>query len=242
MWQKYNEARKTYLSRSGLNTETDRINRVNTLLYEILQLANHNLPKQDFLAIINGKHPKTENELKALDLYKAYNFVQSKAESHTPINADLVQQIAAAVMRHTGKEETTTVGRYDTSLGDFRLGEDYAETYPHADFRQIPDLLETLCKTINDKLDRANGIDIIRIAAKSLYEYAYIEPFGQGNLETGLLFMNYIVLYHNEPLIIIPDKKRTELLNALKRDKNHPTPEILEHFLIQEQIKFFDKI
>lgn len=114
-----------------------------------------------------------------------------------------MQAIAAKVMKHTGGGTTTSVGRYDSSLGNFRLGEDYNEVYPLADYRKIPALLTFACRDVNARIDKANGIQALGLAAGFMYEFAHIRPFGAGNLETGLLTMNYIQLYRDEPLLIL---------------------------------------
>ena len=79
-------------------------------------------------------------------------------------------------MKHTGGETTTSVGRYDTSLGDFRLGEDYDELYPLADFRKIPLLLDKLCRTTDVQLTEAGVSENIKIVATTATLYCPLLP------------------------------------------------------------------
>ena len=238
MWQEYNKAKQAYSATHELYDD----HTIATFLYEALRVNKSDLSKEKFLSAFIGKQrPGGTEALQAWDLKNAFLLLQEKAGQRAPFTMELVQQAAAEVMKHTGREITTSVGRYDSSLGDFRLGEDYNETYPLADFRQIPELLDNLCKDTNHKLSNVNGIDVPRLAARFLYDYAYIEPFGEGNLLTGLLLMNYIQLFHNEPLIIIFAASRPDLLNALKRNPQHPSPEILENVIVMEQTAFFKR-
>lgn len=124
-----------------------------SFLYEIFQLADHFLPEEEFQLIIhNNKRPHQTARLQAYDLWQAWLYTKTQASQHQPFSMELVRKINEKVMKHTGKETTTTVGRYDSSLGDFRLGEDYNAVYPIANYTNIPDLLMSLCRQVNVQL------------------------------------------------------------------------------------------
>lgn len=240
MWEELNELRKEFLSSPELNTEIYKNYVVRRFLYETLKLTGNPLPEQDFTEIIvTSKHPHSTEGIKAHDLWHAWQFIAQAAPKHEKIDLTFIQAIAAKVMRHTGKETTTSVGRYDSSLGDFRLGEDYNEVYLLADFRKIPALLGAVCRSLNARIDKVSGIQALRLAAEFMYDFIHIRPFGAGNLETGLLIMNYIQLYRNEPLLILYADERPQFLNALKRGKISQTPEAFEEFIARQQIKFY---
>lgn len=242
MWQEFSDLRKEYLTKTNTGTAAYKNDTMAAFLFEVLHFTDNTLQKQEFTEMLaNGKRPDKENMQKAYDLWQAYLFTEQVASAHEKLTLELVQKIASKVMKHTGKEETTTVGRYDTSLGDFRLGEDYAATYPIADFRKIPELLDILCKNINTRIGKIRGVETVRLAADSMYEMVHIKPFGSGNLETSMLLMNYIQLYHNEPLIIIPADTRPEFLNAIKRSKESSDPEAFENFVVHQEIKLLKR-
>lgn len=239
MWEELSELRKTFLSKPELNTEIYKDFIIHRFLYETLKLTGNDLPRQEFEEMIHsGKRPHKTDMLKAYDLWQAWLYIAKAAGKQEEFNLEFTRSIAARVMKHTGKETTTTVGRYDTSLGDFRLGEDYNEIYPLADYRKIPELLDAACQNVNTHINKVNGIRTLRLAADFAYEYAHIRPFGAGNLATGLLLMNYILLYHNEPLVILFTDDRADLLNALKRGKINQYPQIFESFVAEQQMKF----
>lgn len=240
MWEELSELRKEFLSRPDLNTEIYKNAVIHQFLYETLRLTGNDLPRQEVEEMISsGKRPHTMAALKAYDLWQAWLYIVEVAGKREKTSLEFIQKIAAKVMKHSGEETTTTVGRYDTSLGDFRLGEDYNEVYPLADYRKIPELLEAACRNVNAHINKVSGIRSLRLAADFAYEFAHIRPFGAGNLETGLLAMNYIQLYHNEPLVILFADDRPHLLNALKRGKINQYPQIFESFVAAQQMKFF---
>ena len=65
-----------------------------------------------------------------------------------------------------------------------------------------------------------------------------IHPFGDGNGRTARLLMNYIQLYHNEPLIKIFTEDRVEYIDKLNETEEKENLEIFREFIASQQIKF----
>lgn len=239
MWQELSDLRRSFIEERKLRNEESYRNAIHLFLYEILKLNENRIRKQVFMDMIqNHATPQVPQELKAYDLWKAFLYVQDAATEKKKLNLSLVRNIAARVMKHTGGKTITSVGEYDTSRGDFRLGEDYDEVYPLSDYRKIPEHLTTVCEDVNKRLDKLQGIQTVHLAADFMYEFAHIKPFGEGNLETGLLLMNYLQLYHSEPLIMIFAEDKVLFLQALKRGENNQTPQVFENFIAAQQIKW----
>lgn len=239
MWQDFIRLREAYLEQAITKNEVHREYVRNQFLYEILKLSGNVIPEEEFLTILRtDKRPHHPEGLKAYDVWQAWKLTVEKAARRESFTPELVQQIASKVMKHTGKETTTSIGRYDTSLGDFRLGEDYNAIYPIADYDKIPILLASLCRKVNAKLQEFNVVQLIKTAINYLFEFAHIKPFGSGNIETGVLSMNYLLLYHHQPLLIIFGEDRAKALNAIKSKDMIDTPEEFEKFMLNEQIKF----
>ena len=90
--------------------------------------ADTHLPPTIFENIVStGKPQSTETTRQAYDLWQAWQYCEKQAALRQPLDLSFVRAVSARIMKHTGGETTTSVGRYDTSLGDFRLGEDYDE-------------------------------------------------------------------------------------------------------------------
>ncbi|GKI23125.1 hypothetical protein CE91St19_25270 [Odoribacter laneus] len=238
MWQELSDLRASYRQKREINPDFYENREMLVFLYEVLKLTGTAIQKQTFIDITStGRRPLGRLGTKAYDLWQAYLYVCQNAGTKKELDLSFVQTTAAKVMKHTGGETNTTIGSYDTSLGDFRLGEDYDEIYPLSDFRKIPDRLQALCQDINVRINKVKGVQTIHLAADFMYEFAHIKPFGAGNLEIGLLLMNYIQLYHQEPLIILFAEDRSQLLNALKRGEINQTPAVFENFVASQQIK-----
>ena len=240
MWQEYLRIRENYLKKSASQNEAYREYLRDHFLYEIYQLGGHLLPEEQFQQILHtDRKPAHPDGLRAYDLWQAWKYIQAQAGKHAPFTTTLVREIASKIMKHTGQETTTSIGRYDTSLGDYRLGEDYDVVYPIAEYSQIPDLLAALCRETNVQLQNNGVVPLVRTAIRYLFKFIHIKPFGAGNLETGMLSTNYLLLYHQQPLLIIYGEDRPKALNAIKTTQLNQTPEEFENFMLQEQIKYF---
>lgn len=243
MWQEFIKLREIYLNQTITQNDVHREFVRNLFLYEILKLSGNALPEEKFQDIIRtDKRPHDPEGLRAYDLWEAWKYTREMAEKHKAFDTELIRAIAAKVMKHTGSEITTTIGRYDSSLGDFRLGADYNAIYPIASYDKIPDLLISLCRKINVQLKDNHVVNLVRAAIYFLFEFAHIKPFGGGNIETGILSMNYLLLYHQQQPLILFGEDRPQALNALKSKNMSETPEEFEQFMIQEQIKFFKRM
>lgn len=245
MWQELQRSREEYLEMTKPATKGYGPRLVETLLYEIARLDGMDIKKQDFFNILNDTEisPKISrtNVHRIKDIGSTFLYLVKCARQRKRFSVDFIREVSAMVMKHTGKEETTTVGRYDSSLGDFRLGEEYYEEGILADYTQIPDMLEQLCKETNEKLGQVHDVFTVKLAADFHYRFVHIKPFGAGNITVALLLMNYIQMMFLEPLIMIPGEDKAKYLSALKMLKDAPTPEVFERFVGEELLTFLKK-
>jgi fido (protein-threonine AMPylation protein) len=65
-----------------------------------------------------------------------------------------------------------------------------------------------------------------------------IHPFGDGNGRTSRLLMNYIQLYHNQPLSIVFKDDKAEYIQVLRETRNTEDISSFHKFMIQQHIKF----
>lgn len=245
MWQELCKMRAEYLDKYNIKAQGYPSRLVETLLYEIARLEGITVKKQDFLDVLNEKN--TPERITEWDIYRikdlesAFLYLVRCSKQQKKFSSEFVRDVSALVMKHTGKEETTTVGRYDTSLGDFRLGEELLRGRVLSDYTQIPDMLDKLCKKVNEELDQVHDIMTVKLGARFHYRFLHIKPFGEGNIEVALLLMNYIQMLFNEPLIVIPGEDKAKYLSALKMQKDKPTPEIFEEFVGKELLESLQK-
>ncbi len=131
------------------------------------------------------------------------------------------------------------MGEFDTSKGELRLAQVYAGRKYFPDFRKVPNLLELLCESVNEKIDEVKGMDTLRLAADLHYRFVNIHPFGDGNGRTSRLLTNYIQLYHDEPLVKIFTEDRAIYIDALNETEEKEDLEIFRNFICMQQIKFY---
>ena len=156
------------------------------------------------------------------------------------LSVEFIQEICRLVMKNTGSTTNTISGSFDTSKGDLRLAQVYVDKKYFPDYRKVLKLLEQLCKSVNEKIDTVKGAEIFKLSADVHYNFVNIHPFGDGNGRISRLLMNYIQLYHNEPLIKIFTEDRVEYIDALNETEEKENLEVFRAFIVKQEIKFLN--
>lgn len=179
-----------------------------------------------------------KDHLMIKDHFAAFQFIKEQAKLKRKLSIEFIQEIGGFVMKHTGSFTNTVLGNFDTSKGDLRLAQVYVDKKYFPDYQKVPDLLEQLCKSVNEKIDKVKDTEILKLAADLHYNFVNIHPFGDGNGRTSRLLMNYIQLYHNEPLIKIFTEDRAEYIDALNETEEKENLEIFREFIGKQETKF----
>jgi Fic family protein len=179
-----------------------------------------------------------QDHLMIKDHFAAFQFIQEQAKLKRKLSVEFIQEIAAYVMKNTGSFTNTALGSFDTSKGDLRLAQVYVDKKYFPDLKKVPSLIAQLCTSINQKIDAVKGTEILKLAADIHYNFVNIHPFGDGNGRTARLLMNYIQLYHNEPLIKIFTEDRAQYIDALNETEEKENLEIFRKFIAEQEIKF----
>lgn len=179
-----------------------------------------------------------KDHLMIKDHFAAFQYIKEQAKQKRKLSVEFIREIGGYVMKNTGSLTNTVSGSFDTSKGDFRLVQVYVDRKYFPDFKKAPDLLEQFCQSVNKKIDTVKGAEILKLAADIHYNFVNIHPFGDGNGRTSRLLMNYIQLYHNEPLIKIFTEDRAEYNDALNETEEKESLEIFRKFLVNQEIKF----
>ncbi|SFB74303.1 Fic/DOC family protein [Flexibacter flexilis DSM 6793] len=183
--------------------------------------------------------PLTDH-LMVKDHFNAFVKIKQDAINKRKLSIEFIQEINALVMKSTGAMTSTISGDFDTSKGDLRLAQVYVDKKYFPDFKKIPNLLGDLVKNINDRIDKVKGDDIIKLSADIHYNFVNIHPFGDVNGRTTRLLMNYIQLYHHEPLIKIFTEDRAEYIDSLNETEEKEDLNIFRDFICRQQIKFYE--
>jgi len=180
------------------------------------------------------------DHLMVKDHYDAFLKIKEDSKIRRKLSIDFIKEISASVMKSTGGLTSTISGNFDTSKGDLRLAQVYVDKKYFPDFTKFPDLLQKLVIEANDRIDLVEGNDILKLAAYIHYNLVNIHPFGDGNGRTSRLLMNYIQLYHGEPLVKIFTEDRAEYIDALNETEEKENPEIFRDFICRQQTKFYN--
>jgi Fic family protein len=189
---------------------------------------------------ITAKGKPLSDHLMVKDHYNAFLKIKQDAFDKRTFSIDYIKDIKQLVMKSTGGLVNTIAGSFDTSHGDLRLAQVYVDKKYFPDFSKVPRLLEVFVNGINERIDNVSGIDTVKLAADVHYNFVNIHPFGDGNGRTARLLMNYIQLYHNEPLIKIFTEDRAEYIDALNQTEEEQNLDIFRDFVCRQQIKFFE--
>ncbi len=94
------------------------------------------------------------------------------------------------------------------------------ERFEYASPEETPALMKDLVEWYN-QAEAEGKLTPVELAALFHYRYIRIHPFEDGNGRIARLLMNYILLRHGYPMIVIRSKKKKVYLDALgKADKN----------------------
>jgi Fic family protein len=243
MWNELEILRKNYLDLSlSQAIDYEKFSMI-SIVYNSTKIEGCSLTESDTKVLlendITAKGKPLSDHLMVKDHYAAFQFIKKQSLLKREITISFIKEVAARVMRNTGAKLSTISGEFDTSEGDLRLAQVYVEKKYFPDFIKVENLLNALIENVNKRLKPATGNEIIKLSADIHYNLVNIHPFGDGNGRTSRLMMNYIQMYHNEPLIKIFTEDRAEYIDALNLTEEKQDISIFRDFICSQQIKFY---
>lgn len=111
---------------------------------------------------IAAKGRSLTEQMMNVDLKDAYLYAFRTASENPTYTPQLLQQLAALVMRRTGSEYSTIAGHFDSSKGEFRLcnvsagigGRSYLA------YNKVPRAVDDFCKWLNEEIGKTDKINI----------------------------------------------------------------------------------
>ncbi len=243
MWDELEKLRKQYFDLKLSEALDYEKFAMISIVYHSTKIEGCSLTETDTRVLLekdvtaNGK--PLADHLMVKDHYAAFQFIKTQAKAKKKLSRAFIQEIAAMVMKHTGGEVSTMSGNFDTSKGDLRKTQVYVDKKYFPDFNKVKSLLEALLNNINERLAQVKGNEIIKLAADAHYNLVNIHPFGDGNGRTSRLLMNYIQLYHQEPLVKIFTEDRASYIDALNETEEKKDITVFRNFVCKQQIKFY---
>lgn len=243
MWKELEILRKEYLE-MGLSEAIDyeKFSMI-SIVYNSTKIEGCSLTENDTKLLlendITAKGKPLIDHMMVKDHYSAFMFLKEGAKQKQKISIDFIKQVAGFVMKNTGGLVNTMSGPFDTSLGDLRKAQVYVDRKYFPDFSKVENLLIKLIENVNQRIDNVCDNEILKLSADIHYNLVNIHPFGDGNGRTARLMMNYIQMYHQEPLIKIFTEDRAEYIDALNRTEDLEDISIFRNFICSQQIKFY---
>lgn len=152
-----------------------------------------------------------------------------------PLNEAFLLEMQACLTKNT----------YDTRR--WQLGERPGE-YKHHDYvtgkNEIGAAPEDVHEEISELLEELQDIQDKNAFVAAAYFHAKFEnihPFADGNGRTGRLIMNYFLVMHNHPPVIIHQEDRKEYYAALEAWDSEQKLDLLRNFLKQQTEKTWEK-
>jgi Fic family protein len=156
-----------------------------SIVYNSTKIEGCSLDENDSRLLIENnitaKGKPLADHLMVKDHFDAFLFIKAQAEKKRKLSVDFLKEVAALVMKNTGGPVKTISGEFDSSKGDLRLAQVYAGLKYFPEFSKVPILLEKLWKTINEKIDLVEGVEILNLSADLHYNLVNIHPWGDGN-------------------------------------------------------------
>ncbi len=246
MWDKWQSLRSQYIN---LNLEEvidyEKFSMI-SIVYNSTKIEGCSLSESDTCVLldkdITAKGKPLSDHLMVKDHYMAFKFIKQQAKEKRQLSKKFLQEVGSLIMKNTGGIVNTISGNFNTSKGDIRLTQVYVDQKYFSDFHKVDALLGELIQNTNQQLNTVkNPNQILKLAADVHYHIVNIHPFGDGNGRTARMFMNYVQLYFNEPLIKIFTEDRSDYIQALNEAENNENIGVFHDFICTQQTKFFNE-
>lgn len=90
----------------------------------------------------------------------------------------------------------------------------YGDRFEYASPEETPGLMADLVDWYN-KTEQEGKLSPVELAALFHYRYIRIHPFEDGNGRIARLMVNFILIRHNYPMVVVRSRKKSEYLEAL---------------------------
>ncbi len=244
MWGELNKNRKKHLT---LNLQDildyEKFSMI-SIIFHSTKIEGCSLSELDTRILldknITAKGKLLADHLMIKDHYHAFLFAKSEAKKKRELSVSFLQEACSILMKNTGQLINAIGGTFDTSKGDLRLAEVYVDKKYFPDFKKVPVMLRHLMEGINQRLSSVSDDDeILCLAADLHYNLFNIHPFADGNGRLSRLFMNYILMYFDRPLVKIFTEDRAKYIDVLNKTEEEEDLSVFRDFIAKQQNKFF---
>lgn len=214
----------------AITAHSTRIEGSTLTLNETISLLEKGIPA-------TGKPIDHQNMV--LDHHEALLFILKNAKEKRPLSIGFIQEIAARVMRRTGKTVISILGDTVESKGDFRKVSVSAGGHFFVSYQKVEPMIKELIARVNETLSTVKSIEEIHtLAFTAHFDLVSIHPFTDGNGRVSRLLMNYIQAYPGQRLTIVQDPEKTNYIEALQASRKETTTAPLVNFLSGQHLSW----
>jgi Fic family protein len=186
------------------------------------------------------KDMREYEEMKAHDV--AIKFVQDEANNiQKPLTENFIRELNEIILVRPFYKEAQTIDGQNTrrliEIGQYKKFPNFVrlqngEMFHYAKPEEVAAKMEELVNWYNNE----NELSPEDLAAYLHYRFVRIHPFDDGNGRVARLLMNYVLLKHNLPPIIIKSADKTNYLLALNKADTGDIKAFVDY--ITEQLKW----
>ena len=171
--------------------------------------------------VIGTAKMKDLEEMKAHNL--CFHLMQEEATTADHLSESFVKRLHQVMLREDytvyrqlpGGQQTSYIvhaGTYKTRPNSVITPS--GERFEYASPEETPALMYDLIEWYNQR-EQAKDMSPVELAALFHYRYIRIHPFEDGNGRIARLLVNFILLRHNYPMVVVLSRKKRSYLNAL---------------------------
>jgi len=165
-----------------------------------------------------------------------YDYLKAKIVLREPITIALVRETHSVLTSGTYDERRYV--EQGERPGEFKK-HDYVTGL--AKVGSLPEEVESDLEELLSELAEFEGKDILRAAAYFHARFEYIHPFADGNGRVGRTLLNYFLMIHDHPPLIIHDEDKGAYYDALAVYDNSEDLEPMFVFLKRQAIRTWEK-
>lgn len=191
---------------------------------------------------ITAKGRSFTEQMMNVDLKDAYLYAFQIASENPIYTPQLLQRLAALVMRRTGTEYSTIGGKFDSSQGEFRLcnvsagigGKSYLT------YNKVAKAVDDFCKWLNQRISQIDKKDIAacyRLSFEAHYRLVTIHPWVDGNGRTTRLLMNMVQRQLNLVPSIVRREDKGEYIQSLIDSREQGNSSIAQDTMMRHHIE-----
>lgn len=142
-------------------------------------------------------------------------------DKERPLTENFIRELNRTILVEDFYKVSKSGGRYQVKVGQYKTRPNSVitatgEMFDYASPEETPALMADLVKWYNE--EEAKGeLCPIQLATLFHYRYIRIHPFEDGNGRIARLLVNYILMRHGYPMVIVQSKDKENYLNVLHK-------------------------